>query len=103
MLYRGSIGAMALMAALSWSLAGVFANHVQSRSYVYIATSLAGVASLATINAIGLLFRPVSILVNAWGASALNASVTPSRSVVSRTATPPAEATSTQSPPLAPL
>jgi O-antigen/teichoic acid export membrane protein len=56
---------------VSWSLAGVFANHVQSRSYVYIATSLAGVASLATINAIGLLFRPVSILVNSWGASAL--------------------------------
>src|SRR5579859_1947706 len=56
---------------IAWSLAGVFANHVQSRSYVYIATSLAGVASLATINAIGLLFRPVSVLVNAWGASAL--------------------------------
>jgi O-antigen/teichoic acid export membrane protein len=56
---------------VAWSLAGVFANHVQSRSYVYIATSLAGVASLATINAIGLLFRPVSVLVNAWGASAL--------------------------------
>ena len=56
---------------VAWSLAGVFANHVQSRSYVYIATSLAGVASLAAINAIGLLFRPVSVLVNAWGASAL--------------------------------
>jgi O-antigen/teichoic acid export membrane protein len=56
---------------IAWSLAGVFANHVQSRSYVYIATSLAGVASLATINAIGVLFRPVSVLVNAWGAAAL--------------------------------
>lgn len=56
---------------VAWSLAGVFANHVQSRSYVYIATTLTGVASLATINAIGLLFRPVSVLVNAWGASAL--------------------------------
>ncbi|HXP03528.1 MAG TPA: hypothetical protein VN808_05365 [Stellaceae bacterium] len=56
---------------VAWSLTGVFANHVQSRSYVYLATSLAGVASLATINAIGVLFRPVSVLVNAWGASAL--------------------------------
>lgn len=56
---------------VAWSLAGVFANHIQGRSYVYIATSLAGMASLATINAIGLLFRPVSVLVNAWGSSAL--------------------------------
>jgi O-antigen/teichoic acid export membrane protein len=56
---------------VAWSLAGVFANHVQSRSYAYIATSLAGVASLATINAVGVLFRPVSVLVNAWGAAAL--------------------------------
>jgi O-antigen/teichoic acid export membrane protein len=63
--YRGIRGDIA------WSLAGVFANHIQSRSYVYIATSLAGVASLATINAIGVLFRPVSVLVTAWGASAL--------------------------------
>jgi len=56
---------------VAWSLAGVFANHIQGRSYVYIATSLAGMASLATINAIGLLFRPVSVLVNAWGSAAL--------------------------------
>jgi O-antigen/teichoic acid export membrane protein len=56
---------------VAWSLAGVFANHIQSRSYVYIATSLAGIASLATINAVGVLFRPVSVLVNAWGQSAL--------------------------------
>lgn len=56
---------------VAWSLAGVFANHVQSRSYVYIATSLAGIASLAAINAVGVLFRPVSVLVNAWGQSAL--------------------------------
>jgi O-antigen/teichoic acid export membrane protein len=47
------------------------ANHVENRSYVYIATSLAGVASLAAINAVGVLFRPVSVLVNAWGQSAL--------------------------------
>jgi O-antigen/teichoic acid export membrane protein len=56
---------------VAWSLGGVVANHIQSRSYVYIATSLAGMASLAAINAIGVLFRPVSVLVNAWGLSAL--------------------------------
>jgi O-antigen/teichoic acid export membrane protein len=63
--YRGISG------EVSWSLLGVFANHIQSRSYVYIATSLAGVASLAAINAVGMLFRPVSVLVSAWGQSAL--------------------------------
>jgi hypothetical protein len=46
---------------VAWSLVGVVANHVQSRSYVYIATSLAGMASLAAINAVGVLFRPVSV------------------------------------------
>ena len=56
---------------VAWSLVGVVANHIQSRSYVYIATSLVGMASLAAINAVGLLFRPVSVLVNAWGQSAL--------------------------------
>lgn len=56
---------------VAWSLVGVVANHAENRSYVYIATSLAGMASLATINAIGLLFRPVSVLVGAWGQHAL--------------------------------
>jgi O-antigen/teichoic acid export membrane protein len=63
--YRGISGEVA------WSLVGVVANHAENRSYVYIATSLAGMASLAAINAIGILFRPVSVLVNAWGQSAL--------------------------------
>ncbi|HEU0217103.1 MAG TPA: hypothetical protein VFQ90_10605 [Stellaceae bacterium] len=56
---------------VAWSLAGVVANHVENRSYVYIATSLAGMASLAAINAVGILFRPVSVLVAAWGQSSL--------------------------------
>jgi len=56
---------------VAWSLVGVVANHAETRSYVYIATSLAGMASLAAINAVGVLFRPVSVLVNAWGQSAL--------------------------------
>jgi O-antigen/teichoic acid export membrane protein len=56
---------------VGWSLVGVVANHAENRSYVYIATSLAGMTSLATINAVGLLFRPVSVLVAAWGQSSL--------------------------------
>jgi O-antigen/teichoic acid export membrane protein len=56
---------------VAWSLVGVGANHIQSRSYVYIASSLAGMTSLAAINAVGVLFRPASVLVNAWGQSAL--------------------------------
>jgi len=61
----------AISGEIAWSLAGVFANHIQSRSYVYIASSLVGMASLAAINAVGLLFRPVSVLVAAWGQAAL--------------------------------
>lgn len=56
---------------VAWSLIGVVANHAETRSYVYIATSLVGMVSLAAINAIGLLFRPVSVLVAAWGQHAL--------------------------------
>ena len=56
---------------VAWSLVGVVANHAENRSYVYIASSLAGMASLAAINAVGLLFRPVSVLVAAWGQSTL--------------------------------
>jgi O-antigen/teichoic acid export membrane protein len=56
---------------VAWSLVGVVANHAENRSYVYIATSLAGMTALAAINAIGLLFRPVSVLVSAWGQHAL--------------------------------
>jgi O-antigen/teichoic acid export membrane protein len=56
---------------VAWSLVGVVANHAENRSYVYIATSLAGMASLAAINAVGILFRPVSVLVAAWGQSTL--------------------------------
>ncbi|HZK90102.1 MAG TPA: hypothetical protein VFC56_08160 [Stellaceae bacterium] len=69
---RGWIGTYRRISGeVAWSLAGVFANHVETRSYVYIAASLVGVASLAAINAVGLLFRPVSVLTTAWGQSAL--------------------------------
>jgi O-antigen/teichoic acid export membrane protein len=56
---------------MAWSLTGVVANHVETRSYVYIAAALLGVAPLAAINAVGLLFRPVGVLTAAWGQSVL--------------------------------
>jgi O-antigen/teichoic acid export membrane protein len=69
---RGWFGAYRRIGGeVAWSLAGVFANHVETRSYVYIAASLVGVASLAAINAVGLLFRPIGVLTAAWGQSAL--------------------------------
>ena len=61
----------AISGEVAWSLTGVVANHVESRSYVYLATSLCGIAALAAINAVGVLFRPVSVLVQAWGQYAL--------------------------------
>jgi|GEM_PF-2819887 len=62
--YRGIVG------EVSWSLIGVFANHVETRSYTYIATSLVGLAALAAINVVGVLFRPVTVLMGAWSRSA---------------------------------
>ncbi len=54
-----------------WSLVGVFASHIETRGYIYIVTSLVGLAALAAINAVGTLFKPVSVLMNAWARSAL--------------------------------
>jgi O-antigen/teichoic acid export membrane protein len=56
---------------VSWSLVGTLASHVRSRSYIYIATSLAGLAAMATLNIGNLLFRPLSLLLTAWSNSAL--------------------------------
>jgi O-antigen/teichoic acid export membrane protein len=55
---------------VAWSLLGVLANHAQARSYVYLATSLAGLKALAAISAVGMLFRPVGLLMTAWERSA---------------------------------
>lgn len=63
--YRGIAG------EVTWSLVGVFANHVETRCYAYIATSLVGLAALAAINVVGVLFRPVSVLMGAWSRAAL--------------------------------
>ena len=54
-----------------WSLVGVIATFVVGRCYIYLATALAGLTALAAINAVGILFRPVSVLMTAWGRLAL--------------------------------
>src|SRR5260370_5316979 len=61
----------AVLGEVAGSLVGVIASHVQGRSYVYIATSLAGLAALAAINVVNVLFRPLKLLVSAWSRSAL--------------------------------
>lgn len=63
--YRGIFG------EVLWSLAGVVSSHLQERSYVYITTSLVGLAQLASLNAAAVLFRPAQILLTAWRRSAM--------------------------------
>lgn len=54
-----------------WALVGVLTTHLHQRSYVYVLVNLVGLAGLAAINAVALLFRPVRILATAWGRTAL--------------------------------
>jgi O-antigen/teichoic acid export membrane protein len=61
----------AIAGEVSWSLVGVVANHVETRSYTYIATSMIGLVALAAINIVGLLFRPITVLSSAWAKTAL--------------------------------
>jgi O-antigen/teichoic acid export membrane protein len=61
----------AIAGEVSWSLVGVVANHVQTRSYTYIATGMIGLAALAAINIVGVLFRPMTVLSSAWARTAL--------------------------------
>src|SRR6185437_12023966 len=49
----------------------VVANHVETRSYAYIATSMIGLVALAAINIVGVLFRPLTVLMNAWAKTSL--------------------------------
>jgi O-antigen/teichoic acid export membrane protein len=55
----------------AWALVGVLTTHLHQRSYVYVAVNLVGLAALAALNVVVLLFRPVSILVTSWGRTAL--------------------------------
>jgi O-antigen/teichoic acid export membrane protein len=56
---------------IGWSVVGVTATHLAGRSYVYIAIEMVGLASLAAINVVGVLIRPVRTLFEAWGRAAL--------------------------------
>lgn len=69
---RGTIAPYrAIAGEVSWSLVGVVANHIETRSYTYIATSMIGLVALAAINIVGVLFRPVTVLSSAWARPAL--------------------------------
>ncbi|HEX3954681.1 MAG TPA: lipopolysaccharide biosynthesis protein [Stellaceae bacterium] len=61
----------AIFGEVMWSLIGVVSTHLQERSYVYITTSLVGLAEVASLNAVAVLFRPAQILLTAWRRSAL--------------------------------
>jgi O-antigen/teichoic acid export membrane protein len=51
---------------VGWGIVGVFATHLQSRSYIYVTVKLVGLAQLASLSVIGLLFRPMRVLLHAW-------------------------------------
>ena len=54
-----------------WARVGVVTTHLHTRSYVYVTVNLVGLAALAAINVVGILFRPVRIMVTAWSRTAL--------------------------------
>jgi O-antigen/teichoic acid export membrane protein len=54
-----------------WALLGVLTTHLHTRSYVYVTVNLVGLAALGAINVVGILFRPVRIMVTAWSRTAL--------------------------------
>jgi hypothetical protein len=71
-LRRGWIGEYLTIARdAAWALVGVLTTHLHQRSYVYVAVNLVGLAALAALNVVALLFRPVSILTSSWGRTAL--------------------------------
>jgi O-antigen/teichoic acid export membrane protein len=61
----------ALASETGWSLVGAVAVQAQARSYVYVTTGLAGLSAFAAINAVGVMFRPIGLLVTAWSRTAL--------------------------------
>jgi O-antigen/teichoic acid export membrane protein len=54
-----------------WALIGVVTTHLQTRSYLYVAVNMVGLAGMATINVVGILFRPIRLMAAAWGRAAL--------------------------------
>src|SRR5205085_3242992 len=56
---------------IGWALIGVVATHLQARAYIYVTVNLVSLAGLAAINVVGILFRPVRLLLHAWMRSVL--------------------------------
>ena len=56
---------------VGWAMTGVVSTHLQVRSYVYLTTYLVGLAGVAALNAVGILFRPITTFLTAWSRSAL--------------------------------
>lgn len=54
-----------------WALIGVITTHLQARSYLYVAVNMVGLAGMAAINVVGILFRPIRLMAGAWGRAAL--------------------------------
>jgi O-antigen/teichoic acid export membrane protein len=50
-----------------WALIGVMATEFQQRGYVYVVAAVFGPAQVALLQAVALLFRPVQLLIHAWG------------------------------------
>jgi O-antigen/teichoic acid export membrane protein len=50
-----------------WALVGVITTNIQARGYVYLITATAGLEALALVAAAEIVFRPVGLLVTAWG------------------------------------
>ena len=50
-----------------WSLSGAMTTMLQNRGYVFLVTALVGFEALGSLAAGGILFRPVGVLLTAWG------------------------------------
>ena len=50
-----------------WALVGVVTTNIQGRGYVYLVSAAAGLEALAMIAAAEIVFRPMGLLVTAWG------------------------------------
>jgi O-antigen/teichoic acid export membrane protein len=60
-----------ILGDVSWALVGVVTTHLRARSYIYVTVNMVSLAGLAAINVVGILFRPVRLMLYAWSRSAL--------------------------------
>ncbi|HEX3862379.1 MAG TPA: oligosaccharide flippase family protein [Stellaceae bacterium] len=61
----------AIIGDVGWALVGVVATHLRSRSYIYVTVNLVSLAGLGALNLVGVLFRPVRLMLLAWSRTAL--------------------------------